>query len=261
MKQAACVFIAHQNQVVLTTRRGGSDVGLPGGKSDEGETPIESAIREVYEETNIRVEQNMLKRVYSGVCKGDGPNGEDYFVTCFKYNLPINPHEIKSNEDGITAFLGDVSQLITNSPFGEFNNKLLAELGYINQYFYLDEFDNIAFSTEAIDILMADGKARECGHNPMKLRCCIGGKLIISDVTTSHTVVLEKERVSKGKMVLPVIHTTGPKPITNSSMFANSIKNATIKYTTLIEKYRYSPIHSIQWEFAGGRRMFIRHIL
>lgn len=71
---AAAVFIYSpiRSQVVLTTRRESSMVGLPGGKVDEGETVCEAAAREVLEETGISVHLQESP-VFTGVIPGPVP--------------------------------------------------------------------------------------------------------------------------------------------------------------------------------------------
>ncbi len=55
--------------VLLTvTRRHDPARCMPGGKSDPGETPLQTVVRETEEETGLRVPAPALEPVYRGVC-------------------------------------------------------------------------------------------------------------------------------------------------------------------------------------------------
>lgn len=55
-KQAACVLLQNGEKFLGVTRRYTiNDWGLPGGKVDPGETPQQAAIREVREETGLKI--------------------------------------------------------------------------------------------------------------------------------------------------------------------------------------------------------------
>jgi 8-oxo-dGTP pyrophosphatase MutT (NUDIX family) len=66
IRKAAIAIIQHPNnpELYLGVTRGKSDkIGLPGGKIEEGETPWEAVVREVYEETNLEVLYGSLVHV------------------------------------------------------------------------------------------------------------------------------------------------------------------------------------------------------
>lgn len=84
MRRASVMFIV-KDGLVLTVTRGktGSDkLGLPGGKEEPGEAPVETAIRETNEETGIVVTKAV--QVYERVePAGPEPDGEDFLATAF----------------------------------------------------------------------------------------------------------------------------------------------------------------------------------
>jgi len=57
--------IQHKGEILLVKRnpnkRQGNKWGMPGGKLDAGETPIQAFIREVYEETGISLEKSEIE--------------------------------------------------------------------------------------------------------------------------------------------------------------------------------------------------------
>lgn len=71
MKQVAKLVIVDGRGKYLLMQRNnhptfGNDPDLPGGTLEEGELPLETMIREAFEETAIMVHQDGLREVYAG---------------------------------------------------------------------------------------------------------------------------------------------------------------------------------------------------
>lgn len=109
-------------QFLLVTRRNSTEVGLPGGKVDEGETFIEAAVRETFEETGISFDLNEVKEIFSDTCIGD----VNYVTKCFSATYDGN--DFRNIEEGITPYWGSSDELLYNSPFKEYNAKLFESL-------------------------------------------------------------------------------------------------------------------------------------
>lgn len=63
----ANALICRDGLILAVARRNNpNDFSLPGGKIDPGETPEEACIREVFEETGLKISN--LKEVYRGKC-------------------------------------------------------------------------------------------------------------------------------------------------------------------------------------------------
>lgn len=93
-----------QEEILLQTRTDDGKWGTPGGGMNFGETFVETAVREVYEETGLTVRDLELFGVYSGAhCVVEYPNKDLCFgaVIIFKtsvYNGEIIPDTDESSE-------------------------------------------------------------------------------------------------------------------------------------------------------------------
>jgi len=120
-KQAACCLImGHDGTVLAVSRRNDpSAMGLAGGKVDPGETAMEAAARELYEETGLTATK--LTQVFSS------RDGQGFVTTTFACEVE---GEINTEESGVVKWVHP-SVLInsTSSPFADYNVKLFAKLG------------------------------------------------------------------------------------------------------------------------------------
>lgn len=115
-------------KILATNRRGSIEIGLPGGKVDEGETPIQAATRELREETGISLARFQLQEYFVD----DVPGEEDYQTHCYirmsnSSFLPVPG----GKEEGIYAFWVPVKDLVDpkKSPFFKYNIKAFESFG------------------------------------------------------------------------------------------------------------------------------------
>lgn len=110
---AVCLFLINkEGKVLVVSRKDNSEtIGLPGGKVDEGETPLMAAIRELKEETGLDAEE--LQIAYTGICEGP----KSFMTRCY---LCQASGELKDPE-GLNPRYVDKGLLLTNSPFSDYN--------------------------------------------------------------------------------------------------------------------------------------------
>jgi len=115
MRKAVCVVLKNNdNKYLAVTRKDNhKDYGFPGGKVEDNETLEGAAVREVFEETGLKIYN--LKYIHEGY------DIFDYHVTCYTaswiddINMPKN-----ENETGIVEWV-DKNILINNSCFSKYN--------------------------------------------------------------------------------------------------------------------------------------------
>lgn len=119
-KQAACcLIISDDGRILAVSRRNDPTMwGLPGGKVDPGEEPIEAAARELREETGLVATR--LSPVYS---RGDGQGFVTHTFACEVSG------QIETNEEGVIRWVHP-SVLVdpASSPFVDYNTKLFKRL-------------------------------------------------------------------------------------------------------------------------------------
>lgn len=119
-RQAVCVCAVKGDKVLGVARRGTTDEwGLPGGKVDSGEAPLEALVREVWEEAHIKLDKTKLEPVFERL---DFP----FQVTTFLYNGDIT--DVPEQGDAGPAKWVTWDDMLSG-PFGQYNQKLKEKLG------------------------------------------------------------------------------------------------------------------------------------
>jgi len=122
MKAATCLIMSDDGKVLAVSRRDDPTAwGLPGGKVDPGEEPIQAASRELEEETGL-----VAVRLHPVFSCGDSEGFETTTFACEASG------EINTEEEGVIRWV-DISMLLNpdSSPFAEYNQKLFSKLGMV----------------------------------------------------------------------------------------------------------------------------------
>ena len=104
----------------VSRRHDHNDFGLPGGKIDKGETPIESLIREVKEETGVILNPDGLTPIFERKGETDSLISRTYI---YHTNEPLQFTEGIHEKNGGLAKMIEWDDLITGT-FGIYNYRL-----------------------------------------------------------------------------------------------------------------------------------------
>ena len=113
MKRAVCIYLKNSEGLILAVSRkhDPNDFGLPGGKVDPGETEEQAVIREMKEETGLKISN--LKKVFQHTAE------REYWTSCWTGEVS---GKIQTSEKGVVSWV--VPEVLIKGCFGEYNKKL-----------------------------------------------------------------------------------------------------------------------------------------
>ncbi|GAA4198091.1 NUDIX domain-containing protein [Microbacterium oryzae] len=88
---AAIAFLRADGRVLTVRKRGTSAFMLPGGKPENGESAVETAIREVHEELGIRVAATQLNLLGAFASRAANEAGHALLATVFTSRAAVAP--------------------------------------------------------------------------------------------------------------------------------------------------------------------------
>lgn len=120
----ACAIVFRDGKMLATTRRNTTDQwGLPGGKLDPGETPVEAVCRETMEETGCRIVIDYTITPF--VREDKGPKDHKVYRT-YCYLATTNDHPTQIDPE-ISADFRPVGDLLSG-PFADYNQSALQHI-------------------------------------------------------------------------------------------------------------------------------------
>jgi len=125
-KNACCVLIENKQGKVLAVSRGTdlTNWGLPGGKAEPREEPIQTAVRELFEETGIRIEANALMLIYENTVV-------EFTVKTFYNYEYFTETELVSSHEGTAKWVYPEELIKPTCTFAEYNRAVLEKAGLL----------------------------------------------------------------------------------------------------------------------------------
>jgi 8-oxo-dGTP pyrophosphatase MutT (NUDIX family) len=126
----SAVLVFDKQERLLVQKRTDNEMwGLPGGFTERGESLEETAIREVYEETGLKINNLSFFKVFSGKSFFyEYPNGDQvYFITAV-YHTDLYSGTLNSNNiESIDLQFKHPEEVLTIKNFDENDRKVLKE--------------------------------------------------------------------------------------------------------------------------------------
>lgn len=113
MSRASIALVWDGDKVLAVTNRKHGGWGFPGGKREGGETPKETAARELFEETGLEADADDLVQLGQARWKDDE-------VTCFYVAKAKGSRAVQQREDGTVPRWRNFGTMVEESPFEEF---------------------------------------------------------------------------------------------------------------------------------------------
>lgn len=126
-KHASQILIENElGEFLCVSRKDNHNLfGLPGGKSESGETPLDTAIRETREETGFDLLGNNLPLIFSK---------QNNSAISFTFYAKVKKNEFKINHDEPHIVKWGTSEDLINGAFPEYNKALLDNYNLIKLY-------------------------------------------------------------------------------------------------------------------------------
>lgn len=141
-REAAFVFIpTTDGEVLMVTRKGNDKFGLPGGKLEYMETPMEACIRETKEETGQVINPDNLELIFAAWCGGFWCS--TYLLVEPKIERPamVNKEDIKllELEAGVIPTFIPFKEMLSASEFMPYNAGVFESFAAYCEMFFAED--------------------------------------------------------------------------------------------------------------------------
>lgn len=117
--------VGYRREILTVTNRKYSTLTLPGGKLDPGETPLDAAVREVKEETNLHLSAANLQHIGSSISANAEDRNDDCLVHFyFARSVTGLPASVEKGTDIVWCTL---EELLSASYFAPYYKRHLPE--------------------------------------------------------------------------------------------------------------------------------------
>lgn len=126
--EKSCGAVIFDNDKVLLIQQVAGHWGFPKGHVEEGETEVETAIREIKEETNLDVEINETKRFVERYSPAVGVEKDVVFFVAKKTggDIKVQEEEVKATE---WLYPNEAMERLTYETSKNILRKVMAEIG------------------------------------------------------------------------------------------------------------------------------------
>jgi mutator protein MutT len=136
----SALIINKKGKILCVSRKDDyNDYGMIGGKIDPGETPQQAIIREIKEETNLKVKEKDLVEIFNGKCYTK--ENESKINIC--YLVKIYEGKPKQMEKGLVKW--DSFYKVIEGSFGDYNKQVLDKVlfNYIDLIIGMEHAKNV----------------------------------------------------------------------------------------------------------------------
>ena len=120
MRKAVCILVFNEDGKILGVSRknDATNFGLPGGKVDSGETEEQAVLRELLEETGLRIFD--IRKVF------EHTEDREYWTSCWSGRIEGSIH---TNEAGVVRWVD--KETLMRGAFGEYNRRLFKAMNLL----------------------------------------------------------------------------------------------------------------------------------
>ena len=127
MGRAAALLLLRDNDrfALSVSRKTSGLIGLPSGKLDPGETPLAGCLREVEEETGLRIAPEIASWLGAAICEPEHEGGRFFWVDAFVVRWNGSMGEPRQMEPQVLPAWVAPDELVSRGAFAAYNAAVL----------------------------------------------------------------------------------------------------------------------------------------